>query len=199
MVVYPLFKWLTTFLIRRHFRKVVLNGTYADQGNPILIVANHVSWWDGFWIVYLNKMVLHRKFHFMMQEEQLRKYWYFRYSGAYSIKKGTRSVLESLDYTVNILQKSKNMVFIFPQGAIGSMYNDHIKFESGIERIIRKAPANLEVLFVANFVDYFSHPKPDLFIYFASHKWSSAAEYSIETAYTAFYNSVLQLQKIKTS
>lgn len=199
MVIYPLFKWLTMFLIRRHFHNIVLKGEYTVKEKPLIIIANHVSWWDGFWIMYLNLKLLHKRFHFMMLEVQLRKHWYFQYSGAYSVQRRSRSIIESLDYTVELLKDSKNMVFVFPQGMISSMYNDHIKFERGVERIIKQAPDNLDVLFVANFVDFFSEPKPSLFMYISSYSAGNMNEISIESAYTAFYMEALNSQKVKTS
>ena len=61
-VIYPLFKWLTRLLVKRNFKKIVVEGKFEDNGNSILVIANHISWWDGFWAEYLNIRVFHRKF-----------------------------------------------------------------------------------------------------------------------------------------
>jgi len=85
IIINTIFNWLTSFLLKRNFNSLQINSDFADNGNPILIIANHISWWDGFWILYLNKKVIHRKFHFMMLEEYLKKHWYFQYIGGFSV------------------------------------------------------------------------------------------------------------------
>ncbi|MBN1184138.1 MAG: lysophospholipid acyltransferase family protein [Bacteroidales bacterium] len=199
IVIYPLFQKLTGFLLKRNFNKVLIEGKFNDNGYPILIVANHISWWDGFWLMHLNLKTLHRKFHFMMLEEQLKKHWYFQYSGAYSIKKNSRSIIESLNYTKSLLTNSQNMVFMFPQGKIHSMYNDDIKFERGVQKLIEQANNELQVLFVANLVDYFSDSKPTLFINIKKYAAKELKENKAETEYNTFYQNVLRQQKQKTS
>lgn len=198
-VIYPLFQRLTVFLLKRNFKKALVNGEFNDSGKPILIISNHISWWDGFWLMYLNLKILHRKFHFMMLEEQLKKHWYFQYSGAYSVKKKSRGIIESLNYTKELLEDCQNMVFMFPQGKINSMYNDDIKFESGAQKLIEQANSDLQVLFVANLVDYFSDSKPTLFINIKKYSAKDLKENKAETVYNMFYQNVLSKQKLKTS
>lgn len=199
IVIYPLFQRLTLFLLKRNFRKVLVNGEFNDSGKPILIISNHISWWDGFWLMYLNIKILHRKFHFMMLEEQLKKHWYFQYSGAYSVKKKSRGIIESLNYTKELLDDCQNMAFMFPQGKINSMYNDDMKFESGVQKLIEQANSDLQVLFVANLVDYFSDSKPTLFINIKKYSAKDLKENKAETEYNMFYENVLSKQKLKTS
>jgi 1-acyl-sn-glycerol-3-phosphate acyltransferase len=198
-IIYPLFKKLTLFLINRNFNSVTIVGDFYDTGNSVLTVANHVSWWDGFWIVYLNLKVMRRKFHFMMLENQLRKHWYFQYTGGYSIKKQSKSMIDSIDYTIELLEKKDNMVFVFPQGEITSMHNHHIKFEKGIDRIIPKANPKTQVLLVANFVDYFSDIKPNLYIYIKNISLEDVLKSSLEIEYNLFYTRALEIQKNRLS
>jgi 1-acyl-sn-glycerol-3-phosphate acyltransferase len=133
--VYSFFKLYTVAKIRKNFKKIHISGSFEDKQLPILIISNHVSWWDGFWAEYLNLKLFHRKFfYFMMLEEQLEKNRFLNYTGGYSIKKKARSIIESLDYTAGLLADNMNYVLIFPQGEIQSLYNDKICFDkrSGI-------------------------------------------------------------------
>lgn len=198
-IIYPLFQWLTGFLLKRNFNSVSIDGAFQDTAKPILVVSNHISWWDGFWLMHLNLKCLHRRFHFMMQEENLKKHWYFQYTGAFSVKKNSRSIIESINYTLNILQKNENMVFMFPQGEIKSMHEHNVKFEKGINRIIESCDEDIQVLFVANLVDYFSTPKPNLYMYIKSETIIDLKNQGIEKVYNTFYDKVLNLQKMKTS
>ena len=51
--------------------------------------------------------------------------------GAYSILPGTKSVIDSLSYTVDLLKDTGNVAAIFPQGEIESAYTSRIRFEKG--------------------------------------------------------------------
>jgi 1-acyl-sn-glycerol-3-phosphate acyltransferase len=127
--VYSFFRLYTRLRIKAAFSNVVIQGNVTDRDLPILVIANHFSWWDGFWIPYMNMKLFRRKIYFMMLEEQLRKYSFFNKTGGYSVKKGSKSIIESIQYTVSLLKDKTNMVFLFPQGKIGSAYQDKIVFE----------------------------------------------------------------------
>jgi 1-acyl-sn-glycerol-3-phosphate acyltransferase len=198
-VIYPVFIWLTSLLIKRHFRKIVIDGQFQDNGKPILVIANHISWWDGFWIMYLNLKILHRKVYFMMLEEQLKKHWYFQFTGGYSVKKKSLNIIESLDYTLELLNNSNNMVFLFPQGEIKSLYNTTIDFEKGIQWIIERSLPDLQVIFMVNLPDYFSDSKPSVFIYIKSYPAGYLKDGATESEFREFYDHALQTQKIKVS
>ncbi len=198
-IVTRIFEWLTRFLIKRNFSGVNINGMFNDNGNSVLLIANHVSWWDGFWIMFLNLKVIKRRFHFMMLEEQLRKHWYFQYTGGYSIKKKSKSIIESINYTIELLNKPRNMVFMFPQGKINSIYNDNIEFEQSIERIIKNTQTDNQVIFMVNMIDYFSKSKPSLYIQYKTLTIDYLQDKSIEYEYRKFYKEVLDKQKIKIS
>ncbi len=199
ILIYPLFKWLTRFLLRRHFCSIQIDGEFNDKGGPVLVVANHISWWDGFWVEYLNQKIIHRKFYFMMREEQLKKHWYFQHTGGYPVKKNSRKIAESIDYTVELLSKNENLVLMFPQGKIHSAYNYSIRFESGIRRIVTQCHDATQVVFAANFTDYFSSIKPHLFIYIKTYPAVFLKNSNLEEEYNLFFTAVLNLHQTKTS
>ena len=198
-VIYPIFSLLTQYLMNHKFHSVHVEGDFEDTGKPVLVIANHVSWWDGFWILHLNMRVIHRRFHFMMLEEQLKKHWYFQYIGGYSVKKKTRSIVESIGYTIELLRDNGNMVFMFPQGEITSMHNHAIVFEKGAQRIVDGSSDDVQVLFMANFIDYFSDPKPNVFLYLKKFPVQELKKNQLEFHYNKFYQQALNTQKIKVS
>ena len=179
--------------MKRHFHKVELIGNYENTGKPVLVLSNHYSWWDGFWLMYINLKVLKRKFHFMMLEEQLRKFWFFNYTGGFSVNKNSRSIIETIRYTVDLLSNKNNMVLVFPQGEIQSQHKNTIRFEKGIEKILNTTQNEVQILFVANFTEYFSEPKPSLFINFKEYKSTDYSTKVIEEAYNKFYTEKKQL------
>lgn len=190
--IYPFFKWYTKRKMKSSFASVQLLGKVESFTKPVLVLSNHVSWWDGFWLMYLNLNLLHKKFHFMMLEDQLKKFWFFNHSGGFSVRKNSKSLLETLTYSEHLLKESDNMVLIFPQGEIQSQHQTKIEFRKGVLRLIKSTHSTFDTLFVVNLLDYWSNPKPHLTIYFK--KYESSAELGPEEAYQAFYNECLNHQ-----
>lgn len=179
--------------MRRSFHSFQIEGEVEDMDMSILLVCNHIGWWDGIWTLYLNQQLFHRKYHFMMQKNMLQKNWFFKYTGGFSIDQNTKSILETLDYTAELLANKNNMVLMFPQGEIESMHKQNFKFEKGVEKILQRTKNDVQVLFVANLVDYHSFVKPSLYLYISNFTGSfSTAE--IEKEYNAFYQKSLETQ-----
>lgn len=193
-IVYPFFKWYAVWKVTRNFQPVNIIGHVFDKGLPVLVVANHVSWWDGFWLQYLNQKLFHRKLHFMMLEEQLRKFWFFNLSGGYSVRKSSRSLIESLEYTVKLLGNNQNFVFIFPQGEIISMYKSQFEFEKGISYILKNLENPVQIIFVANLAEYFSKEIPTLNIYLEEVSFDQPEKMQIEARYNQFYQECIEKQ-----
>jgi 1-acyl-sn-glycerol-3-phosphate acyltransferase len=186
-IIYPFFKWYAGFIIKRHNSTVKITGDFKDRNLPVLLISNHISWWDGFWAMYINQKVLHRKFHFMMLEEQLRKYWFFNFTGGFSVNKSTKSIVDTLNYTSGLLKDKENMVLIFPQGEIQSLHNQNMQFEKGVERILKNKENTVQVIFLVNLVDYFSNPKPGIYFHIREYVDGAFDLKSIQQNYTKFY------------
>ncbi|NEW81843.1 MAG: hypothetical protein GZ094_05725 [Mariniphaga sp.] len=196
--IYPFFKWYAGWIIHRHFGQVEVKNEFDDQGLPVLLLANHVSWWDGFFAMFLNVKILKRKFHFMMLEEQLKRFSFFNQTGGYSIRKKSRETIESINYTAELLCESENMVLLFPQGKIESLYKTSFQFESGIGHILKKTGSDIHILFMANLINYFSNRKPGLYIYVSEYKMDSIDIKSIQEAYNLFYGGCIADNSLKS-
>ncbi|TAE52221.1 MAG: glycerol acyltransferase [Bacteroidetes bacterium] len=184
--------------IRMYFRGPVWEMPQVpDSQKSLLMVGNHVSWWDGFWMIRLNEMLFKREYYVMMLEEQLSPRPFMQQGGAFSIDPGSRSIVESLSYTAELLKNPRNLVQMYPQGEIHSVYHDQFVFSPGIERILKKAGDQTQLYFFAALLDYFSEPKPLLRFYIEPYDHLSQASdsQSLEQAYRAFYKSCTARQK----
>jgi hypothetical protein len=152
---------------------------FTDNGKPVLLISNHFSWWDGFIQAVLNRRFFGRKMYFMMLEEELRKRLFLRKAGAFSVARGTRGIVDSLQFSVDLLGKSENLLLLFPQGKIQSMHIRQIRLEKGLDFILKRMGENGQVVFNVNLVDYFSFKKPVLNIYFEN--YTSPGGYVFET------------------
>ena len=174
--------------IHRHFKKVHFIGEYEEKNRPIFVIANHVSWWDGIWIMFLNINFFKRKFHFMMLEEMIEKNRVANLVGGFSIKKGSRSIIESLNYTAELLSDKNNMVLVFPQGEITSLYSPQLEFEKGFRNVLKKVGEEPQIFFIVNLVDYFSDTKPSLYVYFKEYENKNLDSEKMQSDFNQFYS-----------
>ena len=131
----------------------------------------------------------------MMLEQQLRPRMFLNKAGAFSIRKHSPSVLESLHYTRRLLEDPHNLVAMFPQGKIHSMYDYPVKFEKGPVKILRGIEPQVRVFFMAALVDYFSHPKPSLTLAIEEYQpTDSIALEDMEEAFNHFLRRMIQDQ-----
>lgn len=155
---------LLDFYIGRKMKRTFSSVNYhwmhsIEPSKPLLVISNHTSWWDGFFIWQLNRRHFKKSFHVMMLEEQIKRYPFFSRVGAFSVKPGTRSVKESLDFTVRLLEDPRNSVLYFPQGKLCSVYDNDMQFMGGVNYVVNRAK-NASVIFAAILLDYGSHSRP---------------------------------------
>lgn len=194
-LIYPFFKWYSQWIINKTFHRVIVKGDFKDRNLPILLIANHLGWWDGFWVMMLNEKLLKRKFHFMMLEEQLSKHRILNYTGGFSVNKNSRSIIESLDYCTRLLRNSENMVLVFPQGEIESQHKHQFRFEKGIERVLKNLGNQpIQILFVSNLVDYFSYRKPTLAMNLKEAVLTDYSSGEIENEFNKFHAECIENQ-----
>ncbi len=159
------FNVYSRWMIRRHFRAMEIHGRPNVEGKAVLVIGNHFSWWDGFFMVEVNRRLWRKRFHVMMLEDQLEARMFLNKAGAFSIRKGSRSLIPSLQYAGEVLSDKRNMMLMFPQGKIQTHHRCSFQFEKGVETILKNTRGNPQIIFSAALVDYFSEKKPRLDIY----------------------------------
>lgn len=138
----------------------------ADKNIPLIIYANHSSWWDGLILFELLKSDDFDIF-VLMEEKQLKEYKFFRRLGAFSIvREIPREAVKSLHYAVGSLKEGKNKtLLIFPQGEIFPNDKRPLKFFNGLAFLTERLkncsviPCSIRLEFLENF-------KPEIFVSF---------------------------------
>ena len=181
-------KYHTKILIGFFFGSVKYSGQYEEKGLPILMMANHFSFYDGFIQILLNFKIFKRRFHFMMLEKELRKNMQLTKLGACSISKGKRTSLESLAYAVEMLQNKENLFLFFPQGKIESIYTREFTFEKGLlSYILENAKNDFQLVFNVNLINYGTRLRPDLCVYYETqHINAETKAEDVERAFNRF-------------
>lgn len=157
----------------------------SDHKRSVLMISNHIFFWDGFVQMLLARKFFNKKIFIMMLEEQLSKRMFLTHGGCFSVKKSSRDLINSLNYACSKLGNSSNMVLIFPQGEIQSLYTPRIKFEKGIEYILKKKP-DCDIWFNVNLINFYSRKKPTLNIYLKQFNTTKLFESNISCIENAF-------------
>ncbi len=188
--------WYLTMRINRHFKSVHIQGSLEVTDAPLLAIANHFSFWDGFLVQYLNLKRIHKRFYYMMMEEQLKKRMFLNKSGGFSISKDPREMIESINYAASLCNDANNVVLIFPQGLIETKYRFPFHFEKGVEAILKRSSGNARILFIANMIEYYSEARPSLYIYYELPELGNQpGREVIEDAYNEFFAKCIAKQK----
>jgi len=127
-------------LLRKHFSHFYLLNNFPALKSPnsIVLIPNHFSWWDGFFIDWILKKETKYQIKIMMLEEQLKRFWFFNYLGAYSIEpKNPASVKETVLYTRSLINKKENGIVIYPQGEIEPYEKRPLQLKEGLKLILK--------------------------------------------------------------
>jgi 1-acyl-sn-glycerol-3-phosphate acyltransferase len=192
----PFFDRYITWLMKHDFHYVEVEGSWTDEPGASLIVGNHISWWDGFWALYLNNQFLHKKIHVMMLEEQLLNNRILNTIGAFSISPGHRSVMESLHYASDVLNQNGNALVMYPQGEIKSQFAHEVPFQKGIEWVMKRSGIT-KVYFYVALTDYYSSRKPTLTFYLMEEHFSNPTAHVLQEAFSHFHSHCIKKQALK--
>jgi 1-acyl-sn-glycerol-3-phosphate acyltransferase len=156
-------------LFRNHFDAFYLLSEIPEiaEDNPLLLIPNHSTWWDGFLVYYLNHYYFRRQFFLMMLENQLSRYPFFKYVGGFGIEPGNLSgVRAPLQYSMNLLKnasKQRRLLCVFPQGELLPWDIRPIQFKKGIDYIVHKCNRGLTILPIGIRVVFMEEQRPEVF------------------------------------
>lgn len=167
-IFHPYVSWL----LKRHFHAMHLLGQ-APETNPdlpLLLLPNHSTWWDGFFVYLLNKKLFRRKPYLMMLDEQLFRYRFFARLGAYSIDpQSSGSIKEAIKYSIEILKQKimpKPLLCIFPQGELLPWEKRPLGYKSGVEIIMSGYGGKANFLPLAIKAEFLNEQLPAAFFCF---------------------------------
>jgi Acyltransferase len=136
---------------------------------------------------HLNKLLFKKKFHVMILEETGKKNSFMKYLGAYTVQKGTRDIIASLDYTASLLGEPGNLVLIFPQGTLYSNFTDQMQFQNGLSRVIKLAGGQFQTVFAVSFIEYLQNKKATVNINLQVQAESFADINELQQAFQSYY------------
>jgi len=155
-------------LIKRRFHSIQVSGLEILENRnklfPLIVYANHSSWWDGLVAFQISRKANLDSF-IIMEEKQLKKLFFFRKLGAFSVaRENGRNAFRSINYAAEILTETENRaLWIFPQGEILSNEIRPLKFFNGLSHVIKKVDKCYAVPLAIKY-EFLENYKPEIFI-----------------------------------
>lgn len=177
-----LLRWLIYRAIVKAPTRSAFNGVWLRQAAdqpvcgqvPILLYANHTSWWDG----YLFSVLMHEawrpdsmsaRISVMVEADTLRKYGFLRHLGAFGVDRDNpRDGLAAIQHAVrNLSQTPHGVVGIFPQGKFYHPDARPLHFFNGVGLIAKQtvaAAGACALVPIALRYEFVREQKPEAFI-----------------------------------
>lgn len=147
--------------LRRAFRGLWQRGELPHGAEPLILYANHTSFWDGF-VLHALVTSAGRDGCAVMEEHNLARYRFLSRIGALSVRRGDRaSALETLRYGARVLTRPGAALLIFPQGRL-ERPTTPLKLERGLTVLARLSGAR--AVPVALRYAFFEHEYPDVLV-----------------------------------
>jgi hypothetical protein len=161
------------------------------KNTGLVITPNHISWWDGFFAEYLFSRTVNRRLHIMMLEEQLKRFWFFKHLGAYSIDpQKTKSIIETSNYTCELVNNTENFSIMYPQGEIEPFEKRPLTIKKGIRFLIKDVQREFYVLPVGFKIEYYDEKYPAVVARFGNLLNGKIIKEDFETYVKEFYSNL---------
>jgi 1-acyl-sn-glycerol-3-phosphate acyltransferase len=148
---------------RRHFAALRVRGTLASGSAPLVVAVQHVGWWDPMVLFLLSRSRFDGGHYAMMDEQNLSRYPFFRWLGAFGVERRTRAgVLAATRYALARLDEPGARVWLFPQGELRPADARPIRCEPGAAWLAARSGARLVP--VAIRYEFLDEQRPEAFV-----------------------------------
>ncbi len=143
-----LFRRIVRRYFRRHFHGVRISGASRLQGitGPLIVYANHSSWWDPMVAILLAEELMPERSHFApMDEEALSRYGILRKVGIFPIEmKTARGAAQFLRRGLSIVDEG-GVLWITPQGRFVDPHVRPLEFKPGLASLAARIASSCGV------------------------------------------------------
>jgi 1-acyl-sn-glycerol-3-phosphate acyltransferase len=126
---------------RRHFTAVRLSGAehFVHDGTPLIVYANHSSWWDPMVCVQLGASRMPERKHFApMDAESLDRYAILKRIGIFPVAQNTaRGAVQFLRTGEAVLNEG-GVLWVTPQGRFVDSRQRPLDFKPGLTALARR-------------------------------------------------------------
>lgn len=147
-----LFRGFTRYVrryLRRSFERVGLSRSVAAPqpgDRPLIVFANHPSWWDPMFFYLLAGTLYPGRRHFgPMDADALRRYPVLGRLGIFGVERGPRGAVRFLRAGEAALRQPGGTLWITPQGHFVDARSRPVRLEGGLAHLARRVPGALVV------------------------------------------------------
>jgi 1-acyl-sn-glycerol-3-phosphate acyltransferase len=164
------FRFIVRGYFRRHFRAVRISGaealTHAVQG-PLIVYANHGSWWDPMVQVLLAAELLPQRRHYApMDAAALDRYPIFKRLGVFPVALDSpRGAAQFLRTSLTILGEN-GVLWVTPQGRFADPRERPVLFKPGLAALAARCPKGCTVLPLAIEYPFWNERLPETLLQF---------------------------------
>ncbi len=142
-------RWLRGYFARNFdgVRICAAGPPPEDRGGPILVYANHPSWWDPIHFMLLARMAMpERRMFGPFEAEALEQYGFFQRIGAFGIDPSTRrGAAEFLSTCRGILALPDTTLWITAQGEFSDPRRRPLVLQPGLAHLVRRLERGIVV------------------------------------------------------
>jgi 1-acyl-sn-glycerol-3-phosphate acyltransferase len=127
---------------RRHFRSVMAQhaGRLSSADGPLIVYANHSSWWDPMMSILLAQTLMPGRRHYApMDAEALARYPILRKIGIFPVEMTTRGAAQFLRTGCAILRDG-GVLWVTPQGRFADARAWPLRFKPGLAALALRVP-----------------------------------------------------------
>lgn len=140
-------RFLRPFL-RRHFHSIAADRESLDPldlppGPPLIVYANHPSWWDPLVAHFLNRSVfVDRQFYAPIDAQALEQYGVFEQLGFYGVRlESLRGARDFLTRSGAIATAGGTAIWITPEGRFTDVRDHSVSLMPGLPHLCRQLDA----------------------------------------------------------
>jgi 1-acyl-sn-glycerol-3-phosphate acyltransferase len=166
------FRRIVRGYFRRHFRAVRINGAErfkaaGADGRPLIVYANHASWWDPMVQVLLAGELMPGRSHYApMDAEALEHYAILKRIGVFGIEMNTaRGAAQFLRTGLRVL-KQGGVMWVTPQGRFADARERPLAFKPGLAALAARVPGGCTVLPLAIEYTFWDERLPETLLHF---------------------------------
>lgn len=167
----PFARWFRSHAagrLRSRFSAVHIRGLdslrAAAEGAPVLLIANHSSWWDALLALWISESELpNSQAYGMMDASNLKRFRFFRWIGCFGVDLSSRrDGALATRYALDLLKVRDTALWVFPQGAEQPPHLP-LRFLPGAAGIAKRA-ASVRVVPVAFAYVFEREERPHVYI-----------------------------------
>jgi 1-acyl-sn-glycerol-3-phosphate acyltransferase len=143
------FRRIVRGYLRRHFHAIRLSGAdrfsalaHSDAG-PVIVYANHSSWWDPMVSIYLAERLMDTRLHYApMDAVALERYAVLKRVGIFGVEMNSARGAVTFLRTSQTILASGGVVWITPQGRFVDSRARPLEFKPGLATLASRVAAS---------------------------------------------------------